>query len=81
MYLDEYNSNIHNDQYILDRLTINRQKIRCITTNEIFNSLTDIPNKYNNISISNISTCINGRSKSAGKLKDGTKLKWEKYYD
>ena len=60
----------------------NRNKVVCITTCKIFNSVTDASNYYN-IARTNISKCCIGRKQSAGKLQDGTKLRWKylKDYD
>ena len=55
------------------------KKIICTTTNKVFNTLKDCA-AYYNVSSSNISSCCNGRVKSAGKLPDGTKLVW-RYID
>ena len=53
------------------------KKVICVTTGEIFNSITEAENKYN---VSNIGACASGKYKSAGQLPDGTRLCWE-YYD
>lgn len=55
----------------------NAVKIRCITTGEIFNSMTEASKKYN--TGRHISSCCTGKRKYAGKLEDGTKLQWEYY--
>ena len=56
------------------------RKVRCITTNEIFNSLSEAEEKYN-IKSQNISACCRGKKKSAGKHPiTGRKLVW-KYYE
>ena len=53
----------------------NSKKVRCITTNEIFNSLKEASEKYNT---SHISKCCKGKIKSAGKHPvTGEKLIWE----
>jgi len=54
----------------------NSKQVICITTREVFDSITNAQNKYN---INNISLCCNGKQKSAGKLEDGTKLRWMHY--
>lgn len=57
------------------------RKIICITTNEIFDTITEGA-KYHNIkSASHIISCCKGKYKSAGKLEDGTKLVWMYYED
>ena len=53
------------------------KKVRCITTNKIFDTVTEAQLFYEIKSASNISSCCRGNRKTAGKLKDGTKLKWE----
>ena len=55
------------------------KKVICLTTNEIFNSIV-VASKNYNLQYQNISKCCRGKLKSAGKLEDGTKLKWM-YYD
>lgn len=52
------------------------RKVRCITTNEIFGCAKDAGEKYNTTN-SNILKCCKQRQRSAGRLKDGTKLVWE----
>ena len=67
-YLDDNNNYIHKCK-----------KIICTTTNKVFNTLKDSAIYYN-VALSSISSCCNGRVKSAGKLPDGTKLVW-RYID
>ena len=62
------NSNKLDDNY-------RARKIICITTGEIFNSITEAGVKYN-CSRSHISSCCNKKRKHCGKLEDGTKLEW-----
>ena len=50
------------------------KKVICVTTGEIFNSFKDARNYYKS---SNISDCCKGVRKSAGKLSNGTPLKWK----
>ena len=54
----------------------NRRKVICITTGKIFNSVTEASNWYN-VARNTISLCCKVKLKSAGKLKDGTKLQWK----
>lgn len=54
----------------------NSKQVRCITTEEIFISISDASRHYN-INTSNIVACCNGKRKSAGRTKQGTKLVWE----
>ena len=49
------------------------KKVVCIITGEIFNSIKEAEKYYK---CSRISSCCGGTRKSAGKLSDGTKLKW-----
>lgn len=51
-------------------------KVFCINTDEIFNSMINAGQKYN-VKASSISKCCQGKRKSAGKLPDGTRLKWQ----
>lgn len=64
------------DEYITKCNKQAGKKIRCITTNEIFDTLKEASEKYN-ISDSCISRVCKGKLKNAGKLKDGTKLEWK----
>jgi len=52
------------------------RKVICLTTGEVFNSVTEAENKYNT---SHISDCCKGNKKTSGKLLDGTKLVWVYY--
>ena len=56
------------------------KKIICTTTNEVFDTITEAVEKYPSTNSSNITSVCKGKRKSAGKLSDGTKLKWM-YYD
>lgn len=51
-----------------------KQKVRCITTNEIFESVKSAKETYN---ASNVSLCCTGKIKTSGHLPDGTRLQWE----
>lgn len=55
------------------------RKVICITTGQVFNSIREAQNYYN--ARLNISDCCRGKSKSAGKLLDGTRLVWMYYED
>ena len=50
--------------------------IKCITTGEIFSSMTEAGHKYN-IEIGNITKCCHGRYKYAGKSSTGEPLIWK----
>nr|DAT99554.1 MAG TPA: hypothetical protein [Caudoviricetes sp.] len=59
----------------------NSKKVICLTTLEIFDSMSDAARKYENAHMANISRCCKGITKTCGKLPDGTKLKWMYYKD
>ena len=54
----------------------NSIKVLCITTGKIFDTMRE-GEKYYNICRGGVSACCKGKTKSAGKLKDGTRLKWK----
>lgn len=62
------------------RYTSKCQKVVCINTGEIFLSLSDAENKYN-VHLENIIKCCKGKYGFAGRLEDGTQLKWKYYID
>ena len=51
----------------------------CVTTSEIFGSITKGHQKYHNANQSNIVACCNHKRDFAGELQDGTRLQWEWY--
>ena len=53
-----------------------KRKVRCITTGKEFKSITEAA-KYYNAPRCHIGLCCMGKYKTAGKLPDGTRLKWE----
>jgi len=55
------------------------RKIICLTTDEVFNSITEASIKYK-VTVSNISRCCRHKRKHAGKLNNEIKLAWM-YYD
>ena len=59
-----------------------KQKVICITTGKIFNTINAASDYYNVVYVS-ISNCCRKKIQSAGKLSDGTKLQWKyaKDYD
>jgi len=62
-----------------DTKEVMQTKVVCLTTNEIFNSITDATSKYN-IRNSDISSCCLGIQKSAGKHPEtGEKMVWMYY--
>ena len=52
------------------------KKVKCITTNEIFISITEASKKYN-LFDGDISRCCQGKRSYCGKLKTGEKLVWK----
>jgi len=52
------------------------KKVRCIETNQIFDSIMEASRKMN-CSDPHISSCCKGKRNTCGKLEDGTKLHWE----
>ena len=79
MYYEEY-LNITSEEVnnkLNTNINISRiKKVKCITTNLCFDSVKEAGEYYKTFSCS-ISSCCKGKLKSAGKLKDGTKLVWE----
>lgn len=59
---------------------VNYKKVKCITTNEIFDSFKDASKKYN-VNPANIGKCCKGERKYCGKLYNGTKLQWIYFKD
>ena len=57
------------------------KKVICITTGKIFNTIKEGAEYYNIKSSGSISSCCKHKAKSAGKLKDGTKLVWAYYQE
>lgn len=57
--------------------TTRSRKVRCITTNKCFNTLSEARDYYNISNSSNIISCCNGKYSYCGKLDNGTKLQWE----
>lgn len=56
------------------------RKVICTTTNMVFNLIKDAASFYS-MNKGNIIACCKGVSHYAGKLEDGTKLKWMYYED
>lgn len=54
----------------------NSKRIICITTNEVFDLVSDAAKKYG-ISPTGISACLTGKRKRAGKTTDGIPLEWK----
>ena len=85
MYLEEYENTpkeeLKNAHTYQGHNSYGKKKVICITTNEVFESITEASKSFGleNI-LGKICDCCKGKNKSAGKLKDGTPLKWM-YYD
>lgn len=80
MYYEEYLEKIENGEQISPWKS-GARKVICITTGVIFNSLTMASNEYNIKNVISICNACKGKKKSAGKLPDGTRLKWMYYED
>jgi len=52
------------------------RRVQCITTGEIFDTVRAAVIKHN-VASSSIAKCCQGKRNSAGRLSDGTKLKWK----
>lgn len=79
LWYDEYLSMTSEEisQYV-EKLKIYRGKsVRCITTGEIFLSISNAQKKYPQCP--SIWQCCNGVIQSSGSLPDGTRLQWEYY--
>lgn len=82
MYYDEYLRNIESSEMVdTDIKNNHHKKVVCITTGEIFNMVKNASNKYNLKSDASIINVCKEKKKSAGKLEDGTPLKWMYYED
>lgn len=80
MYYEEYLEKIKNGKQISSWRSGTR-KVICVTTGAIFNSLTMASNEYNIKNVISVCNACKGKTKSAGKLPDGTKLVWMYYED
>lgn len=58
-----------------------KRKVICLTTKEVFNSVTSARKYYGNGKKLDISSCCQGKNKTSGKLPDGTPLQWAYYED
>ena len=80
-WLDKYENMTKEEiKAILDFENNRYKKVFCITTKELFNSASLASKKYE-IGSSAITNACLGKSKSSGKLPDGTKLQWMYYED
>lgn len=81
MYYEDYLSNKKlvdiksNELYVIPKGK--NKKVICITTGEIFNSVSEASLFYNMKSNANISSCCKGKLNYCGKLPDGTRLEWK----
>lgn len=57
-----------------------KEKVICLNNNKIFDNIT-LASEWANIRFSGVWACCNNTQKTAGKLEDGTKLKWMYYED
>lgn len=81
MYYDEYLSKINNGEKIeLPKREHYRKMVVCITTGKIFDYIKDGANYYD-FHPMGITSQLKGKNKTAGKLPDGTPLKWMYYSD
>lgn len=69
-YLDALSLGTTKNNVVILRLS---KKIKCINTGRIFNSVGEASHE---LKITNISKCLSGKVKHAGKLKDGERLSW-----
>ena len=77
--LCDYDSYKECHGHVENAINATKIKVICITTKEIFNSISSASRKYN-VSTSHISQCCSYKRKTAGQLPDGTHLLWM-YYD
>ena len=68
------------DDFVLNNTPIKKRKVICITTNKLFDTIKKA-SKFYNIDNSSITKCCKYKQKTAGKLEDGTRLKWMYYED
>lgn len=81
-WVDEYEN--MTEEEITSFVNKRRKRVRkvvCITLGETFESFNEAINKYNNVNISCLSDNCNNKISYAGKLSDGTPLKWMYYED
>lgn len=82
LYYNDYLKKLENGEEIIMVVSnkYRRKKIICVTTNMIFDDAKDA-SIYAQIDNGTITKCCRGQNKSAGKLPDGTPLKWMYYSD
>lgn len=76
MFLSVWEKMSQDEQYekVNEKRKVHGRKVKCTTTNEIFNSISEAAERYK-IERSNIISCCKGKRNYCGKLKDGTCLK------
>ena len=81
MYYDEYLNNPEmvaiKSKKSYTKPNIKHRMVECVTTGEVFYSITDAANFYNFKSTANITSCCKGNLEYSGTLPDGTKLIWK----
>lgn len=83
MYTDDYNKLSKQEilQFLINKKAesytnnISGRAVYCITTNKVFDSITNAEKAYN-AKQSGIRKCCEGNRKTSGTLPDGTKLSW-----
>lgn len=84
LWLDEYEKMTQEDvfKYLEECKSMHNRKIICVTTNKIFEKITDGGREYG-VKPRNIGHALNHdrKQKYAGKLSDGTPLEWMYYED
>lgn len=66
--------------HVSNAIDATKVKVICLSTKEVFDSIS-LASKTYGVLTSHISQCCSGKRKTAGKLKDGTKLIWLYYED
>ena len=82
LWLNEYEKMNEKDivEYLRKCKNKRYKSVICITTGDIYDSISEAGRK-NNFSIFSIGECCRGKYKSSGKLLDGTRLQWMYYED
>lgn len=75
-FLENYNPN---KKYVFNKkgkFSNRKKRVKCLTTGEIFDTITEAAEHYEIKSSGNITMACKGEYEYAGRLPDGTKLKW-----
>lgn len=75
-FLENYNPN---KKYVFNKkgkFSNRKKRVKCLITGEIFDTITEAAERYEIKSSSNITMACKGKYEYAGRLPDGTKLKW-----